>query len=211
VTIKADRSPRIAELLRALESGTSEAADAFWNELLAAGGPLVEAVPESPKERLLTFVYRQQRPLQNVVLTPGIGNSGDPRQHMLECIDGTDLWYRTYRVRSDLRASYLFSPDDPLVLLAELDPEKQAPHVMERAKLWERDPLNPKHFGMPPMPEQSYVELPDAPPQPFIEPREGVPAGTIEREDLERDPFGLGRRVWTYLPPGYDPGPARTR
>jgi enterochelin esterase family protein len=54
------------------------------------------------------------------------------------------------------------------------------------------------------MPTQSYVELPDAPPQPFIEPRDGVPAGSIEREDLDADPFGKGRRIWTYLPPGYD-------
>jgi enterochelin esterase family protein len=55
------------------------------------------------------------------------------------------------------------------------------------------------------MPPPSYVELPDAPPQPYFDPRDGVPAGTIEREDLVRDPFGEGRRIWTYLPPGYDP------
>ena len=199
-----DQSPRIQALRERISGGDGAVADKFWQELLASGGPIVEPVAGSPGERLLTFVYRSSRAIENVVLAPGIGSSGDPRQHLLERIGDTDLWYRTYRVRSDLRASYVFSPDDPLIQVSELEPEEQAPYVTERAKVWETDPLNSKQFGIPPMPTQSFVELPDAPPQPYIEPRDGVPAGTIEREDLDRDPFGEGRRIWTYLPPGYD-------
>ena len=93
-----------------------------------------------------------------------------------------------------------------------MDAEEAAAYMAERLPLCQTDPLNPDQFTLDPRgPVYSVVELPDAPPQPYLEQREGVPEGSIEREDLERDPFAEGRRIWTYLPPGYDPRRGRIR
>lgn len=203
-TMNAIQSPRIAELRRKLDAGDRTAVDGFWLEVEAAGAPLVEPVEGDHQRRLVTFVHRAERALENLVLFPGIGHTGDTHSNSLELLPGADLWFKTYLARSDLRVSYMFSPNDPLLPLMDMEPQEQTAHFLERANVWFADPLNPRRFGMAPMPEQSYVELPDAPPQPYPAKRDGVPEGTIEREDLESDPLGEGRRIWTYLPPGYD-------
>jgi enterochelin esterase family protein len=107
-------------------------------------------------------------------------------------------------VRSDLRTTYQFSPDDPMRSLTELTSDELLAYQVERVPHWIADPLNPRSFSMTPGIASSILELPDAPAQPYLAQREGVPEGTIVREDIERDPLGAGRRTWTYLPPGYD-------
>ncbi len=199
-------SPRIHLLRVSLANGDTAALDAFWTRAEAEGSPLVEPIDGDEVHRLVTFVYRAAQPLENITIFPGIGRYADTAFHRMEQLDGTDLWYRTYCVRRDLRAAYHFSPNDPMQRVSELSIAEQEAYYVERARAWITDPLNPNQTAFTPgQAPQSYVELPDAPPQPYIEKRDGVPEGTIEREDIERDPLATGRRIWTYLPPGYDP------
>lgn len=198
-------SPRIRYLHASLTKGDGAALDAFWHDIEAAGAPIVEPIAGDDEHRLLTFVYRAEQPLENITIFPGIGRYADSAFHSMEQLADTDLWYRTYRVRKDLRAAYHFSPDDPLQRVSELSVAEQTAYYVERARAWTTDPLNPNHTDFTPgQAPQSYIELPDAPPQPYIQKRDGVPEGAIHREDLERDPFCAGRRIWTYLPPAYD-------
>jgi enterochelin esterase family protein len=60
------------------------------------------------------------------------------------------------------------------------------------------DPLNPRTCRNRDGRTQSVVELPDAPPQPYLVPRAGVARGTV----TERTAPG-GRRAWVYEPAGF--------
>jgi enterochelin esterase-like enzyme len=51
--------------------------------------------------------------------------------------------------------------------------------------------------------------LPDAPPQPWLAPRPGAPAGQVERHLVRSAVLGNERRVWVYTPP--DDGVAGAR
>ncbi len=51
----------------------------------------------------------------------------------------------------------------------------------------------------------SIVELPGAPPQPFVAERTGVKKGRVELIRYGGDTSEGGRRVWVYTPPGYRP------
>src|SRR5262249_37272971 len=93
----------------------------------------------------------------------------------------TDVWYRTYWIRSDIRLSYGLA-----------------------AAGSGQDPLNPKSLpegvGLGP----SYVELPTAPPQPWIAVRPGVPKGALVEERIASKILKAERTAWVYTPAGYD-------
>src|SRR5439155_16463960 len=51
----------------------------------------------------------------------------------------------------------------------------------------------------------SIAELPQAPPQPWVAPRPGVPAGKVTTQEFTSQLLKNQHQVWTYLPAGYDP------
>jgi enterochelin esterase-like enzyme len=63
------------------------------------------------------------------------------------------------------------------------------------------DPLNTNEYG-----GWSVVELPDAPPQPWIGKRAGVPAGRKTQEKFKSTILGAEYPLSIYTPPGYDRG-----
>jgi enterochelin esterase family protein len=74
------------------------------------------------------------------------------------------------------------------------------------------DPLNPKRYRIDPesvdAPEyrgNSVLEMPDAPPQPWIARRPGVPAGRVEKHQYKGVALRNEREVAVYLPPLYSP------
>ncbi|HEY7420032.1 MAG TPA: enterochelin esterase domain-containing protein, partial [Ktedonobacteraceae bacterium] len=58
-----------------------------------------------------------------------------------------DVWYKTFRVRNDLRNVYQLSPNDSLVPLDEATDWK------ERTKTFLTDPLNPRIYTFQDDPE----------------------------------------------------------
>ena len=117
----------------------------------------------------------------------------------------TDMWYKTYRVRNDIRATYQLAPNDPGVPLGP------SSNRAERTAKWQIDSLNPHTYVFPKddeFPEsvelvRSVIEMPKAPAQPWIELRDGVPTGKVEMHRLKSDILDNERRVWVYTPPGY--------
>ena len=74
------------------------------------------------------------------------------------------------------------------------------------------DPLNPKRYRIDPesvdAPEyrgNSVLEMPDAPPQPWIAQRPGVPAGQVEKHRYKSAALNNEREIAIYLPPQYSP------
>ncbi|WP_236903857.1 enterochelin esterase domain-containing protein [Cupriavidus malaysiensis] len=195
-------SPRLRRLARDLaEGGGSEA---FWHEMAARGTPLVEALADTaspaqtstggPAEVLVTFLWRGAA--HGVRLLGSPAGDHDP----LARLGDSDVWYRSYRVPAGTRLSYQLAPDVP-----ELD----APAAQRRRAILataRRDPLNPQAFpALPPdapdaYAQKSVLELPGAPPQPWLARRPGVPAGTVQRHRLASRLLGDTREVYVYRP-----------
>ena len=99
-------------------------------------------------------------------------------------------------MRNDLRARYGFSVNDPLTPINYNDPEE----VQRRIALFGPDPLSKTK----PFQNLSFLELEDAPPQPWIAVNSRARKGKLENEKAFRSEIlGNERRILVYLPPGY--------
>ncbi len=185
-------SPRLARLLDEQPSERPELIDAFWEEMKRSGTPLVEPIEGEKDYVWLTFLFRDEDGLNNVVLAGGAA-PGDPAENQLSRLRGTDIWYLTRRTRNDLRTTYYFSPNDPLQKLDWSDSKA----IQERAKRLILDPLN-RHREF----NGSIVELAGAAPQPWIRPRPEVPKGQLQGEKFQSQVLGNQRTVAVYRPPG---------
>lgn len=200
-------SPRIEMLRATLTEGQKDALEAFWREVTATGAPLVEAVEGEQDYRLVTFLWRDREDTENVVVV-GSAMAGwrDWQKHMLTHLPESDLWYKTYRFRSDLHATYWLSHNDPLRDIEDED-------WKERMATFRLDPLNShshtyhKDKKDPDDEDWSFslLELPDAPRQLWITPRDDVPHGKVEMFRLRSEILENKRRVYVYTPPGYTP------
>ncbi len=195
-------SPQITALQEKLEAGNFQALDIFWQKVTEQGTPLIETIEGDDAHSLVTFLWRAQGELENVFV---IGRLRDWSHNQMTRLLDTDMWYKTYRVRNDVRTTYQLAPNDPGV------PVGLSPNRAERTANWQTDPLNPHTFVFPKDDEfpdsvelvRSVIELPKAPAQPWIEPRDGVPTGKVEMHRLKSDILNNERRVWVYTPPGY--------
>jgi enterochelin esterase family protein len=201
-------SPRLAALQQALLADDGRALEQFWHEVTARGAPLVEPMPHAEDHVLVTFLWRATPPITNVVVVGGLAGWGEFSQQQMTRLLDSDVWFRTYPARMDLRATYQLSPNDSLV---------DAPDVTDwaaRTATWQTDPLNPHTYTFPSADAEptstgrvvSLLELPAAPPQPWITPRPGIPMGRVERHRLRSAILGNERDVWVYIPPDYTPG-----
>lgn len=195
-------SSRIAALEQELTAGDSAALAAFWQEVGEQGAPLIEPIEGDDTHSLVTFLWRGGEDTQNVVIFGGPANFDKLREHQMTRLLDTDLWYKTYRVRSDLRTTYFLSANDPFTELGGL---------ADFGTRLVPDPLNPHRYVYPRDEEipddreivMSVLELPAAPAQPWIVPRPGVAKGRVEMHRLRSEILTNERRVWVYTPPGY--------
>ncbi len=197
-------SPRLIALRERLAAGDSAALDRFWQEVRAQGTPLVEPVPETPGQVLVTFLWRAEPDTVNAYALSELDRTLEGGR--MERMPGTDVYCKSYRVRSDARFTYSLSINDSEVPLHLVDWENGR-EGEKRSITFRPDPLNPRRFpedpGVPDAFVSSLVELPDAAPQPWREPRPDVPAGTLAREVFRSEMLKNARLVQIYTPPGY--------
>jgi enterochelin esterase-like enzyme len=180
-------SPRLLALSEQLGSDSHEVLTAFWSDILAQGTPLLEPIPDVPTELLVTFLWRAPDSATQVAL---IGDLTQRRPAPLIQIPNTDIWHKTYRLGANLRTAYeLVANDD-----------------------WQLDPFNPQQFYVPRDEATntggytiSVLELPAAPPQPWIVPQPDNPTGDVSCSWLHSAILNNERRVWVYTPPQYTP------
>ncbi|HEY3513025.1 enterochelin esterase [Kribbella sp. NPDC051137] len=187
-------SPRLQELDPAR---TAE----FWTEVAEQGTPMVEPAPDG--DVWLTFLYRSREPVSDVSVFGGPAG-WDPPANLMQHLAGTDVWYLTFRVRSDLRCTYRLAVDDVGSTAAK------AEDWTERTAHWFADPLNPATFVYPEDEETgshetviSLASLPDAPAQPWLVP--GADGGELVQYRHRSEILGNERRIWVYTPAGYTP------
>ncbi|MDR3014562.1 MAG: DUF3327 domain-containing protein [Delftia acidovorans] len=197
-------SPRLQALAQAIQrgAGSGVAADAFWRRVQDEGAPMVEPLPGG--QSLVTFLWRglPRAGMQGVRLFGSPAGNHDPLQHL----PGSDVWWASFRMADTARLSYRLAPDVPLIAGSAMEQRRA---LLATAQ---RDPLNPKVFPQPPKSPQggfidafqgaSVLELPKAPPQPWVAPRAGVAQGALVQHRLSSRVLGNSRDVWTYRPAG---------
>lgn len=213
-------SPRIIALQRALQGTRAphEVLAAFWQEVEAAQGPLIELLEDDPTQCIVTFLWRDTTLWHNaahkdethaqavVIMLHVLTNRtrDDLRQAMMEHITGTDIWHRSYRLPLDLQSTYQLLPipqDAP-----PFNPTQRA----ERA-YWVNlmrhaipDPLNPHRFPSKlAETELSILELPLAPKERWWQAQADVPRGTLTTHRIHSNQLKNERTLWLYLPPDY--------
>lgn len=199
------QSPRLVRLVEEIANGDLTAIDRFWREVAERGAPLVELIEGDRDHVLVTFLFRGTEDVRNVVVFVDRGLWGDIPTNRLERLPETDIWHRTHRFRRDARFTYSFSVNDSLTSLRSI---KDVEEWVKRSATWSVDHLNPLKFPSYPRP-LSVVELPEAPPQPWVEPRPAVPKGRVQAHKIKSSILGNERTVWVYTPPDYDPTGSR--
>lgn len=159
-----------------INEGHSGALQEFWRET-AGHALLVEPYSEDSRLVLLTYLWRGS-------LASFVGVMGDVpiRSYTLQRLGNTDLWFRTERVPKDARLGYM---------------------LCDNTKGCTKDPLNPNWWDAI---GRSVVELPDAPPEPWIRENTAVPRGRLTKLTLKSQVLGEDRPLAVYTPPGFTKG-----
>ncbi|HYK09392.1 MAG TPA: alpha/beta hydrolase-fold protein [Gemmatimonadales bacterium] len=185
-----ERSPRIERLRQEAARRGPSAVQDFWSAVGRTGTPLIEAVPRDTETVLATFVYRGMASTTGVTLSAQLRAGGAPGENALERLGATNVWFRSYRIRKDLRFSYGF-----------VEQSRSSGSATGVA----RDPLNPHVLSNGEgLLGPSVVVLPAAAPQPWTEPREGVARGTMHSLRVHSVVLGQDREAQIYTPAGYD-------
>ena len=185
------KSPRIEALKQQVESGNVSAVEQFWADITTHHAPLIEPVPGDSSHSLVTFLFRGSDGTTGVVLYAQLMLGRDPSVNRLTRLENTDVWYKTYSVRNDMRLGYSFMPN----------PSQQSLNSPDAGI---GDPLNPKAAPRAPYMGKSVLELPGAPPQPWVAPRSGSPTGKIEEFRIQSKILNSERPTWIHTPPGFD-------
>ena len=194
---EADHSPRIAALAKEIGVGHRDALAKFWEDVRREGTPLAEPITDQPNYLLVTFLWRETFETHNVLVVwmPYAGNH--PDDYAMTRLAGTDLWYKTLRVRKGARFIYTLSPNDSL---------SRSPNGQRNATQ-QADPLNPRRRPADPnltrYESQSVAELPGAPPQPWADRRPNVPEGKVEKHRFTSAILHNDRDISVYTPTGY--------
>lgn len=190
------QSPTIEALSLQVAAGHSAAVDDFWSLMARQHTPLIEK--DSGDYSLVTFLWRDNQQTKNVVVVTPLAliNFNDA---ILQNLPGTDIWYKTYRMRNDARMSYRFAVNDSLV------PFDQDPNFLARMKSWQSDSNNPRHFDVGMGITASVLELPGAPSDKWTRSSPAVIKGLLVKDNFSSEMLHNQRPVWLYTPANFDP------
>lgn len=201
-------SPRIRLLRASLESGKQESVAAFWDEVKRQGTPIIEPLPGDNKNMLVTFLWKGNPYTQNVMVLRIPNAAATPDDYLMQRLGETDVWYASVAIDRKMRFDYTLAPNVARFpgIAYGLDQDM----IAMIAAAARPDPLNPKRFRVdkesvdaPDYLGRSILEMPDAPAQPWIAERSGVPAGQVERHQFKSTLLKNEREIAIYLPPGY--------
>jgi enterochelin esterase-like enzyme len=202
-----EESPRIAALRSAIESGDKAVVPTFWEDMSKTGTPLIERLPDDQENMLVTFLWKGTPATKNVLIVWFPFTMQSPDKYRLTQIADTSVWFRTLKVNKRKRFIYRLAPDAPSFRSQDDYGGDLFPTIWAGSQI---DPLNGNRWA--PDPEDpdvpahqgfSAVEMPDAPPQPWVTRRKGIPEGKVERHMLTSAVMKNEREIGIYVPAGY--------
>lgn len=191
-------SSRIKKLIENIETERFNVIEEFWEYVEEQGTPLIENIKGDDNNALVTFLYRG-KDINNVMIYGGVPGFRY-NENIMKNIENTDVWFRTYKVRNNVKFKYNFS------LNYEFDDDYKK--IKKNSVV---DILNPNKFLFPkdeesPESEESIsslVMMPKVKTELWTEFREYTRKGEVKLYRLHSDILGGGRRIWTYVPYGY--------
>jgi enterochelin esterase family protein len=109
-----------------------------------------------------------------------------------------NLWFRTEKIPSDSRFLYWLHVNRPIIV----QDTSAGVDAMLAASPSQPDPLNPHRdadFG-----NGSILELPDAAPEPWLQPNQRVPRGEVSQVKISSTILKQDRDISLYLPPNFN-------
>jgi enterochelin esterase-like enzyme len=200
-------SPRINALKAAVETGETGSVDSFWKDVEKQGAPIIEPLSGDDKNLLVTFLWKGTPDTHNVFVARLPYAGGAPDDYFMERVGDTDVWYKTVPTDRKTRFEYSLAPNVPRIRPVSQGIDNDAIAMIAAAA--RPDPLNPKRWRVDaqnidsPWHERSMVEMPDAPPQPWLAEKPGVPGGQIEKRRFKSALLKNEREIAVYRPPGY--------
>ncbi len=173
----------------------------------------MEPLPGNDKDMLVTFLWRATTDTRNVSVRWDANgnylvlNFSRPDDYRLTRLGETDVWYKTLPVDKRKRFMYQLIVNGPFLRPSEDFPDENTMLLFAAAA--QVDPLNPHHWLVdslsPDVPAHvgfSAVEMPDAPSQPWVAPR-NVRKGKIDKYQFKSALLKNEREVAVYTPAGY--------
>lgn len=108
------KSRIILKLEKDIEQGNNNALQEFWSKIEKNGAPLIEELLGDLENDLVTFIYRADEEVENVIFIPPIGWEKF-LEYKMERLLSTNLWYITCKIKNDLRFDYTISVNDSLI------------------------------------------------------------------------------------------------
>jgi enterochelin esterase-like enzyme len=183
--------PHLAAFLPKLQANDTNAAAAFWQEV-NGNCPIVHRGAGDPGHCQVTFIWRGDAQTKRVSLLGGFpsGSLAAP----LVRLGSSDVWFRTETHPSDARFQYVFQVNGP-----EQIPFNSRALMEAMGKSPPRkDPFNAREFQ-----GWSWLELPDAPPQPWIKEQTGILRGKVTKTTFKSFTLKAEYPLSIYTPPGY--------
>lgn len=191
------KSTVIMDLKEKIDQGNHRALQEFWYMVENKGTPLIEEIGGDNENALVTFIYRADEEIENVVLIPPVGG-GNFLKNKMERLLGTNLWYITYEIRNDIRFYYYFSQND------SFDDNWE-----KRYKNSTHDKFNKKFIVFTGDEGEkdrllSVAIMPKNKEHVWVKERNDVPKGKLHEHMLKCDKLEKDRRVRIYTPHGYE-------
>lgn len=174
----------------------------FWEKIKEVGTPIIEDIQGEEKYSLVTFLYEGDNSTKNVFIygsVPGYRYS----ENVMENLENTNVFYKTYKVRNDVKFKYNFS--------INYDFDNDYKKIKKNSII---DHLNPKTVVFikdegdchSEETTNSLVELKNVKKDYWTTHREKSHSGNIALKEVYSEELKENRRVWIYMPKCYEEG-----
>jgi enterochelin esterase-like enzyme len=189
-------SPKINALVEQVSIGNIKSIDLFWEEIERGGTPLIETIKDDDNNSLLTYVYKGEENTKNVVVMhPTCWK--DYKDNMLNKIPGTNVWFKSYVIRNDVRGRYDFSVNDTL----DEDWVKRNSNI--RHDVYNKNRIIFKGNEGEEDSVVSYFVMPNAEKPLWTVERGTVIKGTVETHNVRLKELDKKRKIYVYKPYNY--------
>lgn len=192
-------SPLIARLQVELKINKKEAVLKFWKEIEERGTPIFEGIEGDDKYNLITFLVREDEEVENIVCF-SIFVSEDIKEGLLERIEDTNIYFKSYKSLKGIRETYNFVKNNLL------EPKDPIENILKYKDLVFSDSFNSiKTFWKADGFELPFNEIisPDASPQPWYGKRHNIDHGKVEEYMSNSEILNIKRQILVYTPPNY--------
>jgi enterochelin esterase family protein len=189
-------SPKINALAEQVIIGNTKSIDLFWQNIEREGTPLIETINGDKNNSLLTYVFKGEENTKNViVMHPTCWK--DYKDNTLSNIPGTNVWYKSYVIRNDVRGRYDFSVNDAL----DEDWAKRSSNI--RHDVYNKNRIIFKGDEGEEDSIVSYFVMPNAEKPVWTVEKETVFKGSVEPHNIYLRELDKMRKIYVYKPYNY--------